>query len=471
MTINFPNFHQASVAVIGDIMLDHYLHGSVARISPEAPVPVVKSVREEHLPGGAANVAVNLAALGAGVNLSGLVGSDSFAEQLQTQLQAIGVSCAFNRDAAKTIVKTRVMGGSQQLLRIDREEFFATEHWAATWQGAKQALATASVMVLSDYNKGTLVDCQTVIAEAKKLTIPVLVDPKGADFSKYRGASLLTPNLSEFLSIVGAVSSEAEMAEKAQALISDLQLGALLVTRSEKGMSLFRPQQAEYHLPAITKAVADVTGAGDTVIATIAASLAAGAPLEAAVTLANIAASIVVAKVGTSTVTAPELELEYHKHHHHSGLLSLEQLQLAVNLAKARGEKIVFTNGCFDILHAGHVSYLRQARALGERLIVAINTDASVARLKGAGRPINAVERRMAVLGGLESVDWVTYFEGDTPEALLQQLQPDILVKGGDYSEDQVVGKEIVQAYGGEVKVMSLVEGCSTTNIVDRMTG
>ena len=294
------------------------------------------------------------------------------------------------------------------------------------------------------------------------------MDPKGTDFSKYTCADLLTPNLSEFLAVVGPVSSEAEMERKAQALIRKLNIKALLVTRSEKGMTLFRNGVDALHLPAITKEVADVTGAGDTVIATIAASLAAGCDLDAAVTLSNIAASIVVGKVGTTAITAPELELEYHKYHQSSGLLSNEQLALALRLAKERGEKVVFTNGCFDILHAGHVTYLQQARALGDRLIVAINSDESVTKLKGKGRPINSVDRRLAVLQGLESVDWVTCFDGDTPEALLTQLQPSILVKGGDYTEEQVVGKEIVRAYGGEVKVMSMVPECSTTRIIEK---
>jgi D-beta-D-heptose 7-phosphate kinase/D-beta-D-heptose 1-phosphate adenosyltransferase len=267
---------------------------------------------------------------------------------------------------------------------------------------------------------------------------------------------------------VGAVNSEADMEDKAQTLISRLSVGALLVTRSEEGMTLFRPNQDAFHLPAIIKEVADVTGAGDTVIATIAASLAAGASLESAVTLANIAASIVVSKVGTTAITAPELELGFQQHNQRQGLLSNEQLVLTVKLAKQRGEKIVFTNGCFDILHAGHVGYLKQARALGDRLIVAINSDESVTALKGEGRPINSVERRQAVLQGLESTDWVTMFEGNTPEALLRELEPDVVVKGGDYSEEQVVGKEIVRAYGGEVRVMSMVPDCSTTKIIEK---
>jgi D-beta-D-heptose 7-phosphate kinase/D-beta-D-heptose 1-phosphate adenosyltransferase len=305
----------------------------------------------------------------------------------------------------------------------------------------------------------------------------VLVDPKGTDFSKYTGADLITPNMAEFEAVVGKVTSEADLIEKAQALIEQLAIGALLVTRSEKGMSLIRKDKPEFHLPAIAKEVADVTGAGDTVISTIAASLAAGADIEQAVTLANVAASIVVSKLGTATVSEPELRAEYLRHqgqnntdHSFAGVVTTEQLKLAVEQAKQRGERVVFTNGCFDILHAGHVSYLEQAREQGDRLIVAINSDESVTKLKGVGRPINPVERRLTVLAGLASVDWVTAFEGDTPEALLAFIQPDILVKGGDYDKQGVVGWEIVEAYGGEVKVMGLTPNCSTTAIVKKIT-
>jgi D-beta-D-heptose 7-phosphate kinase/D-beta-D-heptose 1-phosphate adenosyltransferase len=307
-----------------------------------------------------------------------------------------------------------------------------------------------------------------VINYGVKNNIPVMVDPKGSDFTRYAGAALLTPNLAEFIAIVGPVESEQDMAIKAQRLIKQLNIGSLLVTRSEKGMTLFRPDQTPFHLPALSKEVADVTGAGDTVIATVAASLAAGADMETAVRLSNIAASNVVSKIGTNAITAPELELAFLSTQQNHGTLSVEQLRLAVELAKSNGEKVVFTNGCFDILHAGHVAYLQQARALGDRLIVAINSDESVTKIKGEGRPINSLERRLAVLEGLQSVNWVSCFEGDTPEQLIAELQPCILVKGGDYTEEQVVGREIVEGYGGEVRVMSLVSDCSTTGIINK---
>ena len=468
MTKTFPEFHNTNVVVVGDIMLDHYLYGNVTRISPEAPVPIVNIAREEHLPGGAANVAVNLSALGVNASVSGNIGKDDHASILITQLESLGVNCSLNESSKNTIVKTRVMGSQQQLLRMDFEQPFGPEDWQSVRDKTIGQLKNASVLVLSDYNKGTLHDCQQLISSANERSIPVIVDPKGNDFSKYKNSDLLTPNLAEFISVVGPVNSEAEINAKALALVSELNIKALLLTRSENGMTLFRTNQDPFHLPAISKAVTDVTGAGDTVIATIAASLAAGKGLELAVTLSNIAASVVVSKVGTSTVTAPELELEFHKYHQGNGFLSNEQLALSVELAKQKGERVVFTNGCFDILHAGHVTYLKQAKQLGEKLIVAINSDESVTKLKGKGRPINSVDRRLAVLQGLESVDWVTSFDGDTPEALLRILKPSILVKGGDYTKEQVVGKEIVQAYGGEVKVMGVVEECSTTQIIQK---
>lgn len=471
----FPNLQGKQILVIGDLMLDSFYHGKANRISPEAPVPVVNVERVEELPGGAANVAMNIASLGARCKISGITGQDNAADTLQQRLNSVGVDCVFHRSQTTgTIIKRRVISNHQQLLRMDFESPFETHEWLALKPIVEAVIEDTAVMVLSDYNKGTLVDPQYWIHLAKQRGIPVLVDPKGNDFSKYQGADLITPNMTEFEAIVGNITSEADLIAKAQQLIAQLNIGALLITRSEHGMSLIRANQAEFHLPAIAKEVSDVTGAGDTVISTVATVLAAGETLETAVTLANVAASIVVSKLGTATVSEPELKAEYLRHqgdnntdHSIAGVVTVEQLKLAVQQAKQRGEKVVFTNGCFDILHAGHVSYLAQARAQGDRLVLAINSDESVTKLKGQGRPINAVDRRLAVLAGLSSVDWVTCFEGDTPEALLTDIQPDILVKGGDYDKTGVVGWEIVEGYGGEVRVMGLVENCSTTAIVE----
>ncbi len=471
----FPPFHQANIIIVGDVMLDRFYYGKAERISPEAPVPVVNIERLEDIPGGAANVAMNIAALGAQCQLAGITGQDEAAEVLQQRLHSVGVRCEFHQSSHDTIVKSRIMSAQQQLLRMDFEQRFTTDDAAKLL--AKATLKDADVLILSDYDKGTLADPKIWIAQAKSQNIPVLVDPKGTDFDKYCGADLITPNLTEFEAVVGAVTSEADLIAKAQDLIEQLDIAAILITRSEKGMSLIRRDQAEFHLPAIAKEVADVTGAGDTVISTLAAALGAGESLETAVTLANIAASVVVSKLGTAVVSAPELNAEYRRYHQqdqdnvdpHRGALTPEQLKLAVDLAKQRGEKIVFTNGCFDILHAGHVSYLEQARSLGDRLIVAINEDTSVTRLKGEGRPINTAARRQTVLAGLSTVDWVTRFDGDTPENLLRLIQPDVLVKGGDYDKKGVVGWEIVEGYGGKVNVMSFVDNCSTTAIVDKI--
>ncbi len=479
MKLNFPQFHTTNIRVIGDVMLDRFYYGKAERISPEAPVPIVNIERLEDIPGGAANVAMNIAALGAHCQLAGITGKDEAAEVLQQRLHSVGVRCDFQQSSHDTIVKSRIMSAQQQLLRMDFEQRFTADDAAQLI--AKITLQDADVLILSDYDKGTLVEPKAWIAQAKSHNIPVLVDPKGSDFGKYQGADLITPNLTEFEAVVGAVASEADLISKAQDLIARLDIAAILITRSEKGMSLIRQDQPEFHLPAIAKEVTDVTGAGDTVISTLAAALGAGESLETAVTLANIAASIVVSKLGTAVVSAPELNAEYSRYqqqdhdnadphsHNNRGALTPEQLKLAVDLAKQRGEKIVFTNGCFDILHAGHVSYLEQARSLGDRLIVAINEDASVTRLKGEGRPINTADRRQTVLAGLSTVDWVTVFDGDTPENLLRLIQPDVLVKGGDYDKKGVVGWEIVEGYGGEVNVMSFVDNCSTTAIVDKI--
>ncbi len=472
MQLSMPRFDQAPVLVVGDVMLDRYWHGATNRISPEAPVPVVKVEQIEDRPGGAANVALNIAALGAPAWLVGVTGQDEAADSLAERLGAAGVDARFQRLAGQpTIVKLRVMSRHQQLLRLDFEEPFATDQ-AALLAEVEGLLERVKVLILSDYGKGALQNHPALIAAARARGVPVLADPKGRDFSIYRGASLITPNLAEFEAVVGRCADEAELVAKGLELLAELELGALLVTRGEHGMTLLRQGHPALHLPARAREVFDVTGAGDTVISTLASALAAGEELPQAVALANLAASIVVGKLGTATVSAPELRRAVQREQGAGrGVLSLDQLLPALDDARAHGERIVFTNGCFDILHAGHVAYLEQARALGDRLVVAINDDASVTRLKGPGRPINSVDRRMAVLAGLGAVDWVTSFAEDTPERLLEMIRPDVLVKGGDYGLDGVVGADIVQAYGGEVRVLSFVDSCSTTAIVEKIRG
>jgi len=473
MKLSMPPFQQASILVVGDVMLDRYWHGKASRISPEAPVPVVRVGNSEDRPGGAGNVALNIAALGAAASLVGVVGNDEAGEELDSRLCAAGVLCDFavSREAP-TITKLRVVAQHQQLIRIDFEQDFAAEETDGLQQRAQALLQDKQVLVLSDYGKGALTNPQSLINAARAQGIPVVVDPKGRDFSKYRGATVITPNLSEFEAIVGHCASEDDLISKGLALLEQLSLEAVLITRGEHGMTLLRTGLPALHLPALAREVFDVTGAGDTVVATLAASLAASHDLAQATALANLAAGLAVAKLGTAAISGPELRRAIqHEEGTGRGVMTAEQLLQAVEDARAEGEKIVFTNGCFDIIHAGHVGYLAEARKLGHRLIVAINDDASVKRLKGPGRPINPVERRMAVLAGLEAVDWVVSFDSDTPEALLELLQPEVLVKGGDYSVDQVVGGEYVLGYGGEVRVLAFLDNCSTSAIVDKLRG
>ncbi|USD37017.1 bifunctional D-glycero-beta-D-manno-heptose-7-phosphate kinase/D-glycero-beta-D-manno-heptose 1-phosphate adenylyltransferase HldE [Ferrimonas sp. SCSIO 43195] len=470
MKVSLPAFDQARVLVVGDVMLDRYWTGPTGRISPEAPVPVVKVEQIEDRPGGAANVALNIAALGGQAQLVGLVGKDEAADALRKGVEGLGVRESLVEVAQwPTITKLRVLSRNQQLIRLDFEESFAPINPALIAERTESLLPGVGALVLSDYAKGALTDVGELVRLGRQAGVPVLVDPKGSDFEKYRGATLLTPNMSEFEQVVGPVADEADLVAKGQALIQQLELDGLLVTRSEKGMTLLEPGKPELHLPAAAREVYDVTGAGDTVISALATALAAGSPLDQACALANAAASVVVGKLGTSTVSALELGQAVAHNHQEGGygVMSEAQLKYAVDSAKARGETVVMTNGCFDILHAGHVSYLQQARELGDRLIVAVNTDASVRKLKGDGRPVNSVDRRMAVLAGLGAVDWVVPFAEDTPQRLIGEVLPSVLVKGGDYRVEEIAGGQEVMANGGEVKILGFEDGCSTTAIIN----
>ena len=471
MKLEMPQFQHARLLVIGDVMLDRYWHGQASRVSPEAPVPVVKVGNREDRPGGAGNVALNMAALGSAVRLVGIVGNDETGLELLSRLNAAGVYCDFLQSADKsTITKLRVIGQHQQLIRLDFEQEFEAADIIGLQDKVKSLIGDSQVMVLSDYGKGALQETANLIELGRSKDIPIIVDPKGTNFEKYRGATLLTPNLSEFEAVAGYSNNEEEFVNKGLRLVKDLNLEAILITRGEHGMTLIRPDSPELHLPARAQEVFDVTGAGDTVISVLAAAMAAGNGLADSTALANLAAGLVVGKLGTAAISGPELrravldELDSGR-----GVMTAEQLQIAVQDAKAHDEKIVFTNGCFDIVHAGHVGYLAKAKQLGDRLIVAINDDESAHRLKGPGRPINPVERRMAVLAGLEAVDWVVSFSEDTPEPLLEFLQPEVLVKGGDYTMDEVVGGDYVNSYGGEVRVLEFLDDCSTSAIMEKM--
>lgn len=451
-------------------MLDRYWHGQADRVSPEAPVPVLKVDSLDGRPGGAANVALNLASLGARATLIGYVGEDAAALELRATLEAAGVVCEFvSIESWPTIVKLRLIAQQQQLIRADFEEAVpaigASEREATLLNKVEKHLSDAQAIVLEDYDKGVLDAPQAIIHAALKCQVPLLVDPKHKPLDVYAHASVIKPNEAEFTSAVGNVEN---IGETAITLCQQLHLQGMVVTRGGDGLEVCELEGSR-HVPARQVEVFDVTGAGDTTAATLAIGMALDWPLLASARMANVAASLVVSKSGTSPVTGPELERALRDGRTDRGLISREELAKEISTARSAGERIVFTNGCFDILHAGHVTYLEEAARLGHRLVLAINDDASVTRLKGSGRPIVPVEGRSRVLLGLECVDWVVSFDEDTPEPLLDLLQPEILVKGGDYQPETVVGAERVLEYGGEVRVLSLVQDVSTSAIVERI--
>ncbi|HBX26181.1 MAG TPA: bifunctional heptose 7-phosphate kinase/heptose 1-phosphate adenyltransferase [Gammaproteobacteria bacterium] len=458
-------FSASRVMVVGDVMLDRYWHGDAERISPEAPVPIVRVTHDEVRPGGAANVALNLSSLGADADCAGLVGHDADADLLEKTLQNHNVNPLFIRVDQRTITKLRVSSQAHQMIRLDFETPF--DESSAKELADSLSLEGMTAIVLSDYAKGSL-EPRSLIQKARASKIPVVVDPKGTEFEKYRGATLLTPNRAEFEAVCGSWQTEQELVNKGLRLINSLDVEAILVTRSEQGMTLIARDGSVYQFASMAREVADVTGAGDTVIAAVAAGLGAGMSLAASAELANQAAGIAVSKSGTATVGGRELESALSVDH---GIFhSAEDLAAWAEQRRALGEKIVMTNGCFDILHAGHVAYLREAASLGDRLVVAVNSDASVSRLKGSERPVNTVERRLQVLAGLEAIDAVIAFEDDTPFPLIDILRPDVLVKGGDYkSIEEVVGYECVLGYGGEVKVLGEVGALSTSHLIAKI--
>ncbi len=466
-----PPLDQARVAVAGDLMLDRYWHGGAQRISPEAPVPVVRVDGSEERPGGAANVALNVAALGGQAAVFGPTGADEAADRLGQLLEAAGVGHSFERIAGgDTITKLRVISRQQQLLRLDFERGFPGFDGASMVRLLAEALDWAHVLVLSDYAKGALPDPQRLIQAARAAAVPVLIDPKGVDYERYRGATLLTPNLAEFEAVVGPCPDSEAIAERGAALAAALDLEALLVTRGEAGMTLVPHSGCAVHLPTRAREVFDVTGAGDTVIATLASALAVDTPMADAAMLANAAAGVVVGKLGTATASRTELERALGGEAASGrGVVDEVGLLAAVDRARQSGERIVMTNGCFDLLHAGHVDYLQRARERGDRLIVAVNDDASVSRLKGPERPVTPLAQRLSVLAALDCVDWVVSFSQDTPAALIGRVLPDLLVKGGDYRPEDIAGYDAVTGHGGQVEVLDLVEGASTTALIERI--
>jgi D-beta-D-heptose 7-phosphate kinase / D-beta-D-heptose 1-phosphate adenosyltransferase len=472
---------KAHVLVIGDLMLDRYIWGEVERISPEAPVPVVRAGHRSDQPGGAANVAMNIAGLGARATVVGFVGQDAERDILEHCLDEKEIGHRLTAvQTHPTTSKLRILGGQQQVLRLDVEKtgLYPPEASEALQRDVAALLRATDgdrvdAVVLSDYAKGVLSEqvCQEVIRQARTRGIPVLVDPKQRDFSRYAGATTICPNLQELGVATGRSHKDVEpMLAEAEAMVARFGLGYLTVTLSEKGIAVVAPGQRDVY-PAVARQVFDVSGAGDTVIATLALSLASGLPVAQAVPLANLAAGIVVSKVGTVPVTANELlsalmpEIELHAS---EKVLPLDRLQRRVSAWRSKGERVVFTNGCFDLLHVGHITLLENARLQGDRLIVAINSDASVSGLKGPTRPVVREADRGRVLAALASVDAVVVFGEPTPLELIEALRPDVIVKGGDYTEDTVVGAREVRAWGGVVRIVPTVEGFSTTRLIAR---
>jgi D-beta-D-heptose 7-phosphate kinase/D-beta-D-heptose 1-phosphate adenosyltransferase len=473
MDSRLSKLSSARVLVIGDVILDRYWQGSARRISPEAPVPIVAVEHREERVGGAANVAANAAALGATVSLVGAVGADDAGMRLRELCRAAGIAPYFVEAAAHpTTVKLRVVSQHQQLVRLDFERVLPPGAAATIADTARELLSTHNVVVLSDYAKGALDAVGEIVHAARAAGRDVIVDPKGHDFARYVGATAVTPNLGEFEAIAGRCDDERTMVERARELCSRHAFGGMLITRGEAGMSWIPASGEALHLRAHSRDVYDVTGAGDTVCGVLATALGAGVDFAAAMQLANTAAGLVVERFGAATVTLEELTSALRAQDAVGrGILDLDQLLIERRRARQRGETVVMTNGCFDLLHEGHVRYLAAAKALGERLIVAVNDDASVRALKGVTRPYNALQSRLEILAALSVVDWVVPFSGATPQELIAHVLPDVLVKGGDYTLDTIAGAEAVRAAGGCVMTLPFHHGFSTTDLARRIGG
>ena len=459
--------------VIGDLMLDRYLYGHVSRISPEAPIPIVSIAKETEMLGGAANVAANLRSLELKVILCGMIGKGYEGDALWELLQKRGIEFQGIRNSRRTTIKTRIIGQAQQIVRIDKEdaEELNKDEERNLLQETLPWVEKVDCVILSDYKKGVCTKriCQSVIETAHRLGKKVFVDPKQTDWYRYRNADLIKPNFAEFCAVVGKnlKNSESDILETAPIILERYKLGALLVTRSQYGMTLVEAERKVETFEAVQKEVYDVSGAGDTALAALAAGWCWGCSLKEAVRLSNVAAGMVVGRIGTCTVGKQEL-LEGFQRMAEKGrtYIAVEMPELSKKLLEWRrkNKKIVFTNGCFDILHRGHVDYLQKAKALGDILIVGVNSDASVKRLKGESRPINSVQDRVYLLKAMTCVDETIVFEEDTPYELIRAIQPDILVKGGDYKAEEVVGKE----FAGEVRILPFVEGYSTSEVINK---
>ncbi len=460
------------VVVVGDLMLDTYHIGNVKRISPEAPVPVVRVTRSYSVLGGAANVARNLIGLGAIPSVVGVVGDDVNGGVVRDMFAELNVDCALSISSSPTITKTRIIGNDQQVVRIDFEHDqckleAATE--AELIKAIVSRIPLCDIVVISDYNKGVCTEtlCQEVIEAARAANKLTVIDPKGTQWTKYCNATIVTPNLKELSDVVGGElgNDDEQIRQAAGAILDCYNIDSLLVTRSEKGMSYVSPVQ-NIVIPTEAREVFDVSGAGDTVVATLAAAMAAGFTMNEAIYLSNKAAGVVVGKMGTSPILFQELKEELMiQGDSNDKVLSRERLSDLMNLLREQKSRVVFTNGCFDILHRGHVAYLEKAKSLGDILILGLNSDASVRRLKGDGRPVNDQESRAAVMAALKSVDYVVIFDEDTPLELIKLIRPDLLVKGGDYKIEDIVGRE----YAAQTTTIAFVDGFSTTKTLEKI--
>jgi D-beta-D-heptose 7-phosphate kinase/D-beta-D-heptose 1-phosphate adenosyltransferase len=475
MLTSCPDFSTCSVIVVGDVMLDIYFWGEVKRISPEAPVPVVRIKEKTRTLGGAGNVALNLAGLKCSTVLLGIRGNDFNGEHLSEILTQRGIGDHLIRSPMQlTTTKTRIIGQGQQLLRLDEEETLeiAGESRNRLIDRFDEALKQSDAVILSDYGKGVLKGqtAQEIIGRCRQRNVPVFVDPKGLSWERYRGATCITPNLAEFRLVAPCPSNnEKALEEQARQIIDRFDLAYLVVTRGSRGLSLFGKNLPAVHISAEVKEVFDVSGAGDTVIATLAAAFGSGLAMHHASELANIAAGIVVGKLGTQPIYDTELKGAVRDKELADVKKFCDRVQAKriISAWKSEGKRIVFTNGCFDLLHIGHIKLLQAAGEKGDKLVVGLNSDASVRRLKGDSRPIIPEEERAALLSSIKSVDLVVIFDEDTPMELILEFQPEVLVKGGDYTPETVVGGQMVESWGGKVELVPLVEGVSTTRVIE----
>lgn len=480
---NLQRLASSRLLCVGDVMLDRFVYGAIERISPEAPIPVLLVEREKHMLGGSGNVAANAAAVGSRVTLIAVVGDDTAGQDIQKQLGAIGVDARLVTAPNRlTTVKSRFVCGGQQMLRVDREksETLSADLEQQVIALIEKTLPDVDAIILSDYKKGLLTD--TVVSQAivlaKRLGKPVIVDPKGSSFARYAGASYITPNRKELETATGMkAATDEDVRAAAMKLIVSCHVDTVLATRGKEGMSVIMADTDPVHIPANVREVYDVSGAGDTVIAVFAAAIAAKIPPRNAAQLANIAAGIVVGKPGTAIVRPDEIEKvieegyapEKHLPHHPQKVANIQAAAEQAERWKVRGFKVGFTNGCFDLLHPGHLSTLRQAKQACDYLVVGLNSDASVRRLKGPSRPVQDETARAALMAALDMVDLVVVFDADTPIDLIRAVKPDVLIKGGQYKLEEVVGYDVVMAYGGKIVRAEMEDGFSTTSTIAKI--